>query len=149
MGVWEGGKGGKGEGDGQLMIQIHMRKKASEHTHTHTQWRERWKEGGGRKTWEGRKEKRRERMMMMKERVLPHGFELSLSEHGAPRVLTLAGVIRLVWSRMKGSETSDINVTNPMLRTSGVFADGPRRKWENDEQTVCASSRRNLFLEPQ
>ena len=28
--------------------------------------------------------------------VLPHGFELSLSEHKAPRELTLAGVIRLV-----------------------------------------------------
>jgi hypothetical protein len=82
-------------------------------------------------------------------RVLPRGFELSLSEHEVPRELTLAGVIRLVWSRMKGSETSDINISNPLLRTSGVFADGPRCRWVSDEQTVSSSSRRNLFLKPQ
>ena len=39
-------------------------------------------------------------------------------------MLTPAGVIRLVWSRMKDSVTSDISVFNPLLRTARVFAFG-------------------------
>ena len=42
--------------------------------------------------------------------ILPRGFGLSLSKSKSSRELTPAGVIRLVWSRMKDSVTSDISL---------------------------------------